>query len=106
MLTHYNDFWHDLDLRPLYTEHFRQLLEVDSGSFPDAVYVVSQPGHAKVSKLFIEEGFSELGREEGDVLDDGLSDAPGLVLSQLDNGREKALRQKFDTNHCGMKGED
>ena len=74
--SHSHDLGDDGLAGPFDSKHLRQLLEVDSGSFPDAVYVVSQPGHAKVSKLFIEEGFSELGREEGYIFDDSLTHTP------------------------------
>lgn len=43
MLTHPDDFRHDLDLRPIHAEHLSELLKVDSGGFAYAVHIVSQP---------------------------------------------------------------
>lgn len=103
MLAHANDFGNNLCLGPLYAEDFRQLLEVDSCGFTDAVDVVAQPGHAEVTKLLVEERLAKLGGEQGDILDDSLANAPGLVFRELHNGRQETLGEQLDTNDCGYR---
>ena len=77
--------------RPFDAEHLGKTLEVHRGRFSNAVDVVTKPRHAEVAQLLVEECNAELLGQERNVLDDRLSDAPLLVLSQFDNRREEAL---------------
>lgn len=76
MLTHADDLGNDGDLCPLNTKDFGQFLEIYGRGFAYAEYGVSQPGHAQVSKLLVEERFPQLGCEKGNVLDDRLPNTP------------------------------
>jgi len=89
--SHREDLRDDRPAGPFHSENLCQLLEVDGSGLPDGEDVVSEPRHAEVSELVVEELNSELGREEGDVLDDGLSNSPLLVLGEIDDGGEKGL---------------
>ena len=61
VLSHTDNLRYNLDLCPLDAKHFRQFLQIDSCRFPDAVHVVTQPRHAQVTQLFIEEILAQLG---------------------------------------------
>ena len=87
MLSHRDYLGHDLDFRPIDAENFRQLLQVDDGGLADAVHIVAQPRHAQVAELLVEENLPKLVGKERNVFDDRLTHAPGLILSQFDNGR-------------------
>lgn len=76
MLPHTHDLRDNLNLRPLDAEDVCQFLEVDGCRFAYTKDRVTQPGHAQVPELFVEERFSELCCEKGDIFDDSLSDAP------------------------------
>lgn len=60
MLAHAHYFRYNGDLGPFDTEDLRELFQVYGGCFSDTVDSVAEPRHTQVSKLFIEEGFSEL----------------------------------------------
>lgn len=95
---HREDLRNDGSARPLYAEDLRQLLEVDRRALSDAEDVVTEPAHAEVAELVVEELNAELGGEQRNVLDDGLSDSPLLVLSEIDDGRKQGLREEVDAD--------
>jgi len=98
--SHRENLRDDRPAGPLDSEDLSQLLEVDGSGLPDGEDVVSEPGHAEVSELVVEELDSELGREERDVLDDGLSNSPLLVLGEVDDGGEEGLGEEVDADDC------
>lgn len=97
MWTHAHYFRHNGDFCPVDTKNVCQLFEIDSGSFADTVNGVSQPRHAKVSELFIEEWFPQLVGQKGDVLNNGLSNAPWFILCELNNSGEQTIGEQLDT---------
>lgn len=88
----------DRPASPLDAEDLGQFLEVNGGGLPDREDVVSEPRHAEVAELVVEELDAELRREQGDVLDDGLSDSPLLVLGEVDDCGQQRLREEVNTN--------
>ena len=98
VLAHTNDLGYNLNFGPLDAKDLGELLEVDGRSFANAVDVVAQPGHAQVAELLVEEGLAELSSQQRDVLDDGLSNAPGFVFRELDDRREQGLRKQINAD--------
>jgi len=92
-------FGDDVSESPLHSKHFRQLFEVVGGCFSDGEDGISQPSHAQVSELLVEEVHSQLSSQEGNVLYDGQSHSPLFVLSQLHNRRKQILREEIDSYH-------
>lgn len=84
---------------PLDAEDLGQLLEVDGCALTNAENVVSEPTHAKVAELVVEELDAELRREERNVLNDGLSHAPLLVFGKVNDGRQKRLREQVNADN-------
>jgi hypothetical protein len=76
---------------PLHTKDICELLQVLSASLTDAEDGITEPTHAEVGKLLIEEFDAELRGQEREMLDDCQSDAPLLVLCELNNSREERL---------------
>lgn len=103
MFAHGHDFGDNGLLGPLDTKHVRQLLEVYRCRLTDAENRVAEPCHAQGSQLVVKELHAELSRNQGDILDDGLSDSPLLILGQLHDGRQDGLRQAVDTDNYGVK---
>lgn len=76
MFPHVHDLRYNGHLRPFNTKHLCQSFEIASRRLPDAVDGISQPGHAEVTELLIEEWLAQLLCKKGDVFDDRLSDSP------------------------------
>lgn len=89
MLAHLDDLGQNGSLGPIDTENVGQLFQVDRGRLSDAKDGVSQPGHAEAPELFVEKLHAELRCEEGNVLDDGLTNTPLLVLGELHDGGQQ-----------------
>ena len=68
---------------PLSAKYFWELLEVVDGSLADREYRVLQPGDTDWVQSLIEESFTELACEDGELLDDWKLDAPVLILRQV-----------------------
>lgn len=101
VLAHGQDLGDDGRPCPIHAKDIRQALEVDGGRLADAKDGIAQPRHAERAELVVKELHAELSGEEGNVLDDGLTDPPLLVLGELHNSRKKGLRQSVDTdNYC------
>lgn len=83
---------------PLDTEDLCQSAEVDGGSFSDRIHRVAEPRHTELRKLLIKEANAELLREQRNIVDDGLANAPLLVLSELHDGRQESLREQLDAD--------
>jgi hypothetical protein len=62
-----------------------------SSRFTNGEDGVSQPAHAEVAKLLIEELDTKLASQKGNVLDNGKSYSPLLILSELYDCRKKRL---------------
>ena len=90
MFAHFNNLGQDRLLGPLDAKHIRQFLQVVHGGLPNAEDAVTEPSHTQAAELFIEELHAELGREQGNVLDDGLSDSPLLVFRKLHDRRQES----------------
>jgi len=87
VVTHFHHFGNNGLLRPFDSKHFCQFPQVDRRSFPNREHWVSQPTHAEVRELIVEELYAELFRQERDIFDDRLSDSPLFVFSQFDDRR-------------------
>jgi hypothetical protein len=98
VLAHGQDLGDDGRPRPIHTKDVSQALEVDGSGLADAKDGVAQPRHTERAELIVKELHAELSGEQGNVLDDGLSDPPLLVLGEFHNGGEKRLRQTIDTD--------
>lgn len=99
VLAHLHDLGDDGLLGPLDAKHLGQLAQVDGRRLADRKDGVAEPAHAEVGELVVKEGDAELLGEQRDVLDDGLPDAPLLVLGELDDGGQERLGQEFDPDH-------
>lgn len=99
MLTHSHNLGDNGALGPLHPKHFRQLSQVGGSCLPNGEDCVTEPSHAKIAELFIEELDAQLTAEERDIFDDGKADSPLLVLGQLNNSGEEGLRQKLNSNN-------
>ncbi len=64
------------------------------GGVPDHVDAVGEPGEGKVDELLVEEGDTELAREQRNVLDDRKAHAPLLVLGELHDRGEKRPEER------------
>jgi hypothetical protein len=91
VLAHLNNLRDDSLLRPLNPKHLRQLPQVDRRGLTNREDGVAKPAHAEVGELVVEELHAELLCQQGDVLDDGLSDAPLLVFREFDDRGEESL---------------
>lgn len=103
VLAHLHDLRQDRPLGPVDPENVGQLFQVDCSRFSDAEHGISQPCHAQAPELFVEELHAELRGEQGDVLDDGLTDTPLLVLGELHDGGQKRSRELLDANDCRVR---
>ena len=99
MLAHSHHLRDDGALSPVDTEHFRQLPQVLSGSLSDREDSITEPAHAEIAELLIEELDSQLTCQQGDIFDYCETNSPLLVFSQLDDSREKRLREEIDTDN-------
>lgn len=100
MSPHLHNLRQDRSLCPIHSKHIRQLLQIDRRRFSNTKDRVSQPSHTEASELFVKEPDSELGGEEGNVFDDGLTDSPLFILGELHDGGEEGVRKFVDTNDC------
>lgn len=100
MLAHRHNLGNDCLVGPFNTEDFSELLQVLGRRFTDGENSVAQPAHAQAAKLLVEELYAELRGEEGDVFDDSEANAPLLVFGELNDGGEKGLREKLDSDDC------
>lgn len=98
MLSHGHDLGHDRLVSPLDAEDLGELLQVLGRSLTNREHGVAQPAHTQTAQLLVEELYAELRSKKGNVFDDGQADAPLLVLSELDDGREKGLRKELDAD--------
>ena len=92
MLPHGHNLGDNGVIGPFHSKYLCELPKVLSGRFSNRENSVTEPSHAKVAKLFVEELNSELTGKKRDVFNYGKTNAPLLVLSQLDNSREQRLR--------------
>lgn len=76
MVTHTNDFRNDLDSRPFDSEHLGEFLQIDRGCLTNAVHRITEPRHAQVAQLLVEEGLAELSRKKRNILNNGLAHTP------------------------------
>ena len=76
MFCHSNNLRNNGNPGPFNPKRLRQLPQVDSGCFPDAINGISQPRHAQGAQLLVKELLPELSRKERHVLDNGLSYTP------------------------------
>lgn len=100
MLTHGHDLGNDCLVGPLNAKDLGELLQVLGRCLTNGENGVTQPAHAQAAELLVEEFDAELRGKEGNVFDDGQTDAPLLVFGELDDGGKKGLRQKLDANDC------
>ena len=96
----------DRSLGPIDTKDIGQLFQVDGSRLSYAKDGVSQPGHAETSKFLVKELHSKLRSEQGDVLDDGLTNSPLLVLGELHDGGQKSGRKLLNSNDCEVVASD
>ena len=76
MLPHPHYLRDDRNFSPFHAKDFCQFLQVDRGRLSNAINGIPQPGHAKISQLFIEKYFAKLVCQQRYVFYDGLPDAP------------------------------
>ena len=98
MCSHGHNLGNDSLVCPFDAKHLGELLQVVRSGFSDREDGVTQPGHAQRGELFIEEFDTQLASKEWDILNDGQSDAPLLILSELYNSWEEGLREEVDAN--------
>lgn len=91
MRPHVHNLGNDCLIRPLDAKYFSQLLEILGAGLANAENSVSEPRHAQVGQLLVEELDTKLGREQWDMLNDGKTDTPLLVLCKVDDSWEKSL---------------
>ena len=99
MLSHGHNLGDDRALSPLHSKDFCQFPQISGGRLSDGEDGVTEPSHAKVTELLIKKLDAQLTRKKGDIFDYGKTDAPLLILCQLDNGGEKRLGQKLDPDN-------
>ena len=80
MVTHSHDLGDNSLAGPFDTKDLSQLLEVVRRRVADREDSVAEPSHTQAAKLLVKELNSELAGEQGNVFDDGKSDAPLLVF--------------------------
>ena len=61
--------------------------------------MIDEPCHTESVELLVKELDPQLAGQERHVFDDGQSDAPFVVFSQLHDGRKERLRQFPDPDH-------
>lgn len=91
MVAHGHDFGDDSLAGPLHAKHFCQLAEVVSSCFTNGENSVTEPLHAQVAQLLVEEADAELAGQQRNVFDDGQTHAPLLVFGELNNSWEERL---------------
>lgn len=80
MVAHSHDLGNDRLAGPFHAKHLRQLLEIVGSGLTDREDSVAKPAHAQVAQLLVEELNTKLAGKKRDVLDDGKSYTPLLVL--------------------------
>jgi len=103
VLAHLDDLRQNRSLGPIDTENVGQLFQVDGGRLSYAEDGISQPGHTEASELFVKELHSQLGREQGDVFDDGLTNSPLLVFGELHDGGQESSGELLNSDDCRVK---
>lgn len=83
------DFGDDGSSSPVRAKDLDDGLDGSNGGLSDRKDGVSKPSHAKIAQLVIKEFASELLGKEGNVLDDGETNAPLAVEGKLDDGGEE-----------------
>jgi hypothetical protein len=106
MFAHLDDLRQDRSLGPIDTENVGQLFQVDGSRLSYAENGISQPGHAEAAEFFVKELHSELGCEQGDVFDDGLTNSPLLVFGELHDGGQESSRELLNSDDCEGRGND
>jgi len=104
VLAHLDDLRQDGPLGPIDAKDVGQLFQIDRGRFSNAKHGIAQPGHAQAPELFVEKLHAELRSEQGNVLDDGLTDTPLLVLGELHDGGQEGGREFLDADDCAARG--
>ena len=100
MLGHGGDLGHDGLTGPLDTKDLSKLLQVVSSRFTNGEDCISKPAHAQVTELLVEKLDTKLAGQGRDILNNGKSYPPLLILSELYDCREKRLREQIDANNC------
>ena len=88
---HCHDLWQYRLAGPFDTKDLCELLEIVRRSLSDGEDRVAEPAHAKTTELLVEELDAKLAGQQGDVLNDGQSDAPLLVFGKLYDSRQQRL---------------
>lgn len=98
MLAHSHHLRNNRLLRPIDTENLGELLKILSGRLTDGKDGVTEPPHAEITQLLIEEFDTKLTGKKGNVFDDSETHSPLLVLGQLDNCGKKRLGKEVDAD--------
>lgn len=98
MLAHGHDFGNYGSLSPIDAEDLCELPQVRGGSLTDGKDCIAEPAHAKIAQLLIKELDAQLAGKQRNIFDDGQSDTPLLVFSQLYNSRQQRLGQEVNAN--------
>eukprot|EP00128_Syssomonas_multiformis_P009478 Colp12_sorted_trinity150504_noHs@19184 len=96
---HLQDLGNDGTLSPLSTEGLGETLQIKCGSLTNGVDAITQPCHTQVAELLIEKFDTQLAGQERSVLNDGKTNTPLAIFGQLNDGRQKRLGQKINTNN-------
>jgi hypothetical protein len=99
VLAHGQHFRDDSVARPVDSEDLGQLLEIYGCSLADGEDGVTEPRHAEVTELVVEEADAELSSQERNVLDDGLAHTPLFVLGELHDRGQKSLSEQLNANN-------
>lgn len=100
MLSHGHHLGDNRALRPFHPKHFSQLPQVSGCCLPNGEDGVAEPSHAEVTELLIEELNAQLASKKRDIFDDGKSNTPLLIFSQLNNSGQERLGQEVDADNC------
>merc|ERR1719186_1518418 len=85
-------------LSPVGTKLLHQLLKVVGGSLSDSKDMVYEPCHAEAVQLLIKEVHPQLAGQKWHVLNDGQTNSPLCILSELYNSWQKRLAELLDPN--------
>lgn len=100
VVAHSHNLGDDSLTGPLDTKDLSKFLQVVSSRFTDGEDCISKPAHAQVTELLVEKLDTKLAGQERDILNNGKSYPPLLILSELYDCREKRLREQIDANNC------
>lgn len=93
------DLRDDVGLAPINAKELGQALEVVHGGLADGGNDITEPRHAQVGQLLVEEIDSQLLGEQGHVGDNGEADPPLTILSELNNSGKEVLAQLVKADH-------